>query len=353
MYKSGENMNKNIELLNQYRSDVQFFRDKGACVSATIELTARCNFFCEMCYVNDNKTAPLSVEDWKGILAKLSKSGVRYILFTGGEILTYSGLYDLLDYSEYLGLKIRLKTNASLINEEFINYIDRHDVFMCDISLYGYNRESYIQATGTDSFDAVNNALAQLVHQDVIVRIVITNSGLNIKNAERIIKYANSFGCPIIINEGPLFARRDGLPNTTTTYSETRILVKEYSKNISHESAKKNDPADVNCKKHKIPYPKCSAGRSSCAVKWDGTISPCLNFPVKSPMSLTKVSFDKGWRFIQNEIDSTHRPKKCETCIARDMCNYCPAYDMNSVFNDFACNFWMEKFYDDCRMENE
>ena len=52
---------------------VKYLHDKaareGIPVSGTFELTQRCNFSCEMCYVHDctQKTDPLSAEDWLNI----------------------------------------------------------------------------------------------------------------------------------------------------------------------------------------------------------------------------------------------------------------------------------------------
>ena len=72
---------------------VKYLHDKGLRdgipVSGTFELTQRCNFGCEMCYVHDctQKTDPLSARDWLSLARQAKDAGTVFLLLTGGEPL--------------------------------------------------------------------------------------------------------------------------------------------------------------------------------------------------------------------------------------------------------------------------
>ena len=72
---------------------VKYLHDKGARegipVSGTFELTQRCNFNCEMCYVHDckQKTDPPTAEDWLNLAQQAKDAGTVFLLLTGGEPL--------------------------------------------------------------------------------------------------------------------------------------------------------------------------------------------------------------------------------------------------------------------------
>ena len=61
--------------------------EKGIPVSGTFELTSRCNFRCEMCYVHGEncKSKELSAEEWIALGECAKDAGTVFLLLTGGE----------------------------------------------------------------------------------------------------------------------------------------------------------------------------------------------------------------------------------------------------------------------------
>ena len=59
---------------------------KGIPISGTFELTSRCNFRCEMCYVHDecHSRDKLSTEQWLSLAEDAKKSGTLFLLLTSG-----------------------------------------------------------------------------------------------------------------------------------------------------------------------------------------------------------------------------------------------------------------------------
>ena len=119
----------------------------------TLELTAKCNFRCPYCYCVWHEYPALAkpeldADGWKAILDKCAGEGVGDILFTGGEALLRSDLFDILDYARRVLPKARLSlfTNASRLDETLIKKFKRRRVHLAT-SLQGL--QTYGAMTGT------------------------------------------------------------------------------------------------------------------------------------------------------------------------------------------------------------
>ena len=72
--------------------------EKKVPINGTLELLPICNMHCKMCYVWQSKKyveengGLLSVEEWVEIAHEMQKSGVVFVLLTGGEPLLTLGL---------------------------------------------------------------------------------------------------------------------------------------------------------------------------------------------------------------------------------------------------------------------
>ena len=90
---------------------------EGRPVSGTFELTQRCNFGCEMCYVHDckQKTDPLSAEDWLSLAQQAKDAGTVFLLLTGGEPLLRDDFEYIYRSLAKMGFLISINTNGSLL----------------------------------------------------------------------------------------------------------------------------------------------------------------------------------------------------------------------------------------------
>ena len=92
---------------------------EGIPVSGTFELTQRCNFGCEMCYVHDctQKTDPLSAEDWISLAKQARDAGTVFLLLTGGEPLIRDDFEEIYRALAKMGFLISINTNGSLLEK--------------------------------------------------------------------------------------------------------------------------------------------------------------------------------------------------------------------------------------------
>ena len=119
----------------------------------TLELTAKCNFRCPYCYCVWHEYPALAKPEldaakWKTILEKCAADGVDDILFTGGEALLRSDLFEILNYARRVlpKAKFSLFTNASRLDELLVKKFKRSKIHLAT-SLQGL--QTYGAMTGT------------------------------------------------------------------------------------------------------------------------------------------------------------------------------------------------------------
>ncbi len=111
-------------------------------------ITNRCNSKCRYCYVNaaeQTLRTEVDPELVMGFLDKYKEAGGRSILLTGGEVLLYPGIEDVIKYAKDLELELAVFTNGLALDEEKLLEL-RENVQSFSISLDGpaeihdYNR---------------------------------------------------------------------------------------------------------------------------------------------------------------------------------------------------------------------
>ena len=68
-----------------------------------LSITPACNFKCKFCFPSHDHCGSLSFEEQKELIKKLSASGMKEIIFVGGEPTLCSELPQLIMYAKRLG----------------------------------------------------------------------------------------------------------------------------------------------------------------------------------------------------------------------------------------------------------
>jgi len=123
-------------------------------ISATIEVTERCNNRCTHCYVNlpladrAARSRELTYKEHCRILDEITAAGCLWVCFTGGEIFTRKDFLDIYTYAKRKGMLVTLFTNGTLITPQIADYLVNWRPFSIEITLYGYTKETYEAVTG-------------------------------------------------------------------------------------------------------------------------------------------------------------------------------------------------------------
>jgi MoaA/NifB/PqqE/SkfB family radical SAM enzyme len=83
-------------------------------------ITAKCSQACPYCWGPRRFRNPVDMETARRIIALIKESGVRRIVFTGGDPLQRPDALDLIRYAKEIGLETALSTTGDLITPEIL-----------------------------------------------------------------------------------------------------------------------------------------------------------------------------------------------------------------------------------------
>jgi radical SAM protein with 4Fe4S-binding SPASM domain len=114
-----------------------------------IEVTGDCNLACRYCYARSGtKTGQMPKQKVFSLIEELYSLGVDLVEFMGGEPLLSPHIRDYIDAALARSMKVRLATNATLLNDRLIEFlVSRH--VQIQISLHGIPQECS-SGTGSD-----------------------------------------------------------------------------------------------------------------------------------------------------------------------------------------------------------
>ena len=312
---------------------VKYLHDKGVRegtpVSGTFELTQRCNFNCEMCYVHDctQKTDPLSADDWLCLAQQAKDAGTVFLLLTGGEPLIRDDFEEIYRDLAKMGFLISINTNGSLF-EKYAKLFDELPPVRINVSLYGADNSAYNRLCRNDAFDKVISSIKQMKELGITVSLNTIFTPENISEYKKIADISKELSVPMKPTTYTYPSVRLGNGNTDSRFSpeeaaEYISLIDEYrfDKNFRLERAQKLLSLPKGPSENKV---RCRAGRAAFWITADGTMRPCGMMPSPDSKPL-EDGFDKAWQAIRSATEEIRLPEECLTCKYSGICNVCAA----------------------------
>lgn len=151
---------------------------KNSGLVAVYNCTRKCSQNCLHCYSKNGSTdKELDTKQAKELLNQLAENKCSVVLFSGGEPLERTDLFELLAYSHSLGLRTVLSTNGNLINAAIAEKLVNAGVKYAGISVDGTEKthDSFRGIAG--SFQSAVRAInfCKEVNLKVGLRFTITN----------------------------------------------------------------------------------------------------------------------------------------------------------------------------------
>ena len=118
-------------------------------INGSLELLPLCNMNCDMCYVRLSKEEMeaqgrlRTLQEWLEIAGQMQKSGVLFLLLTGGEPLLYPDFKELYLKLQDMGMILTINTNGTLIDEEMAAFFGKNKPRRINITLYGSDEKAY------------------------------------------------------------------------------------------------------------------------------------------------------------------------------------------------------------------
>ena len=160
------------------------------------EMTGRCNLKCIHCHAFAGAAAydELSKEEGNALIDQIATSGIRSLVFTGGETLLREDLFELIEYAKSRGLSVFIATNGTLITKEVAKLLKEFDVGAV-IGLDAMNPAIHDSIRGVKgAYDAVIAGIENCVAEKLYVHLNIVASRPNFDEIARIIDYGIEIG---------------------------------------------------------------------------------------------------------------------------------------------------------------
>ena len=298
-------------------------------LGGAIELTYRCNLNCIHCYSKGRETEELNTLQWKKILDEIHKEGCLWLTVTGGEPLLRKDFLEIYNYAYSKGLLISIFTNATLLSQKVLDFLNGHRPFCIEISLYGISKQVYESVTRlTGSFQKVRDNISRLL--EINMPLVLKTVGLK-QNKDEILKVKafteRLLGKKRFKFDSLVLPRLDG----DTAPCQYRLSIEEILKiensdmdMLSQRKEQMHVPFEL-IRSQEFLY-QCNAPLSNFFINPQGRLQFC-HLSSKYSSNLTKESFKDGFyqKFpkLMQERFSAH--SKCMTCSLRKDCYFCPA----------------------------
>ena len=345
---------------NSYRSFR--FTPEGVIAFLTYRCTSRC-LTCNIWKRPTEENKELSWEEWKPILEKMAKDGVRSIeLFGGDALLRKDLLIKIIRRCGELGIKTFFPTNSNLIDDETARELVEAGLFTIYFSLDELPSLKGAVRGVEDHFGKVDRAVSLIKKyrgdkKTPHMVAITTVSRLNFRLLDRFIEYVESVPFDMYMLRGisefsdasisrsavdgvlpdPYFTSTGGGSNLFSA-SEAAELIKKL-KEIRHRPAGSGsvyintENVDIlteeNLVKGSYPEMKCQFCTTQLVLTPYGEVVPCLYFSKYVLGDLKKQDIKEVWG------NKRHR----EFCAEQkkggiDLCGYCGIKFYHKSFSD-------------------
>lgn len=280
-----------------------------------LELTANCNNRCLHCYATSGpaiNSDRVPHERWLSLITEARQAGANAIQLIGGEPLLYPQWRELVLQARAESYDfIEIFTNATLIDDDCINFFKEHKVNIAT-TIYADNATIHDTVTANKgSFDRTMAAIRKVLAANIPLRIASILMKANEAEAEKIMALCAELGVEVA---PPDVVRPTGRGD------DKDLLPENYAK----------DPIappfftdyDTFCNVHH--YNSCLAGK--IAITATGDVIPCIfarnqvcGNILERPLAdvLKDQPLNSCWHTTKNHVE------KCKDCEYRYACSDC------------------------------
>jgi MoaA/NifB/PqqE/SkfB family radical SAM enzyme len=240
-------------------------------LSASLELTYRCNWRCVFCYNPRRRDRrALSAAEWYTVLDDLRALGTLYVALTGGEPLVHPAFLAVARAARKRAFALRILTNGALVSEAVADEIAALRPLAVELSLHGAAAETHDRVTATPgSFDAMLEGLERLRRRNVGVVLKTPLTHLNEGEVAGMKGIAAERGVPWRVD--PVLTPRDDGDTGPLAYRASADATERVFRELA---ALGQLPQEERAR----GGTNCGLGRTTLAVDPEGNAFPCLQW---------------------------------------------------------------------------
>jgi len=260
--------------------------------SVCFGITSKCNLNCRHCL---NRNLPVSdpdmtTDELTGVIDQMASLGTRGVSLFGGEPLMHPDFKRIVEYLNGLSMGISLNTNGSLIDAGMAGWLKANKVSGAVVSFDGSSAPVMDEVRGRGAFDMSVKGIKALRSAGIPVLLSVTLTRLNYKDVRAMVLLGKEIGGNSIRFNHVFFGGNaacfaDELYLAPAEEREAIYAVwaakRAFGDFVSAESSylcqKKKVEKAPSFKGlcDKISVPPCGAGRTKCAIRPDGYVTPC------------------------------------------------------------------------------
>lgn len=302
-------------------------------LSASIELTHRCNLRCVHCchapgsIPIESAGLEMPTSFWLEQIDALAERGCLNLLMTGGEPLLRPDFGKIYTHAKSKGLIVTVFTNGTLISEEHLDLFEEYPPRAVEITLYGATTGTCEAVTGSaEAFEATLRGIERLESRGIRIRLKTLLLTLNIHEFDDMRAMAGRLNVPFRVDAG-IF------PTLSGDASPTRYRVDPASAvatelALPHARENMADYFDrCHGRKASSRLYECAAGKISLSIDPCGELKPCL-LSQETSFNLAEHDFDSAWEKIGRILTGKTREcdSDCYDCELKSLCGICPPF---------------------------
>ncbi len=311
-----------------------------------VELTTRCNNSCLHCSINSDASDACSLSrelpagHFIALFNEAAALGALTVIFTGGEPLLRDDFEELYIHARKCGMKVRLMTNATLLDESHIRLFKKiPPLEPLYVTLYGMSAQSY------EAVSRLPGSFAMAMHGIELLKayaipFVIRGIWLNScrhdneafqQLASTIPSMREPFTYTLVLDHR---SYRDSteknrvIDRLRATPEEYIEYLKEYLP--SYRDEMKQLFGISNLKPHDKLF-ACGAGSGGGCVDAYGTFQPCLQ--LRAPETGYQLAEGSMHDALSRSFSALRKKRavnpdyleRCARCFIRPLCEQCPA----------------------------
>lgn len=303
-------------------------------ISATLELTSRCNLKCQHCYLGDQteqhrrRKEEQSTEDVLASLDEWAEAGCLYLLITGGDPMMRPDFRTVYRHARELGMVVTVFCDGILVNDKILDLFQELPPRKVEISVYGATAETYESITRVPGSHArAWKGIHRMLDRGIRVSLKTVLMSLNRHELEDMARQAEDLGMEFRYDAAIFPCLPDGSNQPLDLRVSPEEAVAADLATPERRQMWKEKIETLSQYEDTDQLYTCAAGATSFYSDPFGALSPCL-MTTHYRYAPEGRTFQDIWKGDLGEIRQKKRSRA--TCLQGQMkgaCTHCPAFN--------------------------
>jgi radical SAM protein with 4Fe4S-binding SPASM domain len=320
-------------------------------VTATLELTSRCNLRCRHCYLGSQtdqharREEERTTEEVKASLREWADAGCLYLLITGGDPMIRPDFAEIYRTAAELGMLVSVFCDGILVTDEIADLFRELPPRKVEISIYGATAQTYEAVTRVPGSHRLAWAgIRRLLDAGVRLTLKTMVLTLNVHEFEAMAARAAELGCEFRSDATVFPCLSDGSTDPLSLRLGPEEIVR-----WDTQTAERCEKWLENIEKIRdLPESDrvyaCGAGRTLFHCDPYGNLSPCLmtrNYRYSAEGRTFAEVWSRSLGAIQKKVRT--KPADCQGGELRGACTGCPAVNYAETGDEEVASEHMRK----------